>query len=182
MDPFTLRTHIAAPREDVYDVVADLAARVAWTDHYVHDYRLTRAQSVGPGAAARFRVRKQWAETSIVEAARPHRLREQGRTGRLGRTQTFTEWTFETPTPGMTRVELAYWTQPANRFDGAREGGMRRHLRRRGKQALERLRRIFEERRDRPLARAGIAGWEPAKAARFGSPARVPTGRAESQR
>jgi hypothetical protein len=179
--PFTVHTHIAAAREEVYDLVADLAARVAWTDHYLDEYRLTRPRSVGPGAAARFRVRKGWAETSIVEAARPRSLREEGRTGRLGGTRTFTEWSFEVPTPGITRVELTYWTEPANRFAGAREGGLRRHLKRNGKRALERLRRVFEESRDRPLARAGIAGWEPGKAARFGSPARVPTGRAEGQ-
>jgi hypothetical protein len=35
--------------------------------------------------------------------------------------------------------------------------------------SLRRLRKIFEERPERPLARAGVAGYEPLKAARYGS-------------
>ena len=45
----------------------------------------------------------------------------------------------------------------------------RRWLRRQVKASLSRLRKIFEERPEAPLARATIAGFEPAKAARFGS-------------
>jgi hypothetical protein len=45
-----------------------------------------------------------------------------------------------------------------------------RWMRRQTKIALERLRRIFEEPRDAPLARATIAGYEPLKAVRFGAP------------
>jgi hypothetical protein len=175
--PFTLHTHIAAPREEVYDLVSDLAARVAWTDHYVDEYRLTRPRSSGPGAAARFRVGNQWAETVIADGDRPRLLREEGRMGRLGRTRTFTEWSFEEPSRGNTRVEMTYWTQPAGRFAALREGRLRRHLRRKCKVALERLRRVFEEERERPLARARIAAWEPAKAPRFGSFVQVPTSR-----
>jgi hypothetical protein len=37
------------------------------------------------------------------------------------------------------------------------------------KVSLKRLRTIFEERPERPLARATVAGYEPLKAARYGS-------------
>ncbi len=176
MVPFTVRTHIAAPREAVYDLVADLAARVAYTDHQLEDYRLTYPRSSGVGAAARFRVHGQWAESAIVEASRPRLIREEGRMGRLGRTRTFTEHAFESPGPGLTRVELTFWTEPGTRLDAVKEVlGLRGRMKRGSRQALERLRRVFEEERDRPLARATIAGWEPGKAPRFGSPVQVPT-------
>ena len=108
-------------------------------------------------------------------------MREEGRTGRLGRIKTFTDWTFESPTPGIVRVEHTYWTEPPNAFAGRGEGRLRRILKRRHGQALERLRRIFEEERDRPLARASIAAWEPSKAPRFGSPVRVPVERVDQR-
>jgi hypothetical protein len=41
-------------------------------------------------------------------------------------------------------------------------------MRRRTRTALKRLRTIFEEPPKQPLKRATIAGYEPAKAARFG--------------
>ena len=181
MDPVTVHANVAASREEVFDVVVDMAVRVAFTDHYVQDFHLTRPRSTGVGAAARFKVKSQWAETAIVAVSRPHHVREEGRAGRLGRIRTFTDWTFESSTPGIVRVEQTYWTEPPNLFVSVREGRMRRHLKRRRSQALERLRRIFEEDRDRPLLRATVAGWEPGKAARFGSPARVPTGRGDQR-
>jgi hypothetical protein len=62
------------------------------------------------------------------------------------------------------------WTEPATRLDAFKEAlGARRWLRRQLKKSLSRLRAIFEERPDAPRARATIAGYEPAKSARFGS-------------
>src|ERR1041385_2540087 len=47
MRPVRAHVIISAPREDVYDLVADLAARVAWCDHYEDEFRLTRPRSSG---------------------------------------------------------------------------------------------------------------------------------------
>ena len=47
---------ISAPREEVFDIVADLAARPTFTGHFMDDYRLARVQPVGVGAAARFKL------------------------------------------------------------------------------------------------------------------------------
>jgi uncharacterized protein YndB with AHSA1/START domain len=173
MRPIRAHVTISAPREEVYDLVADLAARVAWCDHYQRDYHLTRPRSSGQGAAARFYAKAPrnhtWVEVSIVEAARPRVLRERLRLGRLGRTPGFVEYSFE-PVGAATRVELVLWTEPATRLDAFKESlGARGWLSRQVKSSLSRLRRIFEERPEAPLARATIAGYEPAKAARFGS-------------
>jgi uncharacterized protein YndB with AHSA1/START domain len=165
---------ISAPREEVYDLVGDLAARVAWCDHYQKEFRLTRPRSSGVGAAARFQAKiprsKTWVEVSIVEAARPRVIREKLRLHRLGRTPGFVEYTFEPAGSAATRVELVLWTEPATRLDAFKESlGARRWLKRQVKTSLSRLRRIFEEQPEAPLARATIAGYESTKAARFGS-------------
>jgi uncharacterized protein YndB with AHSA1/START domain len=173
MRPIRAHVTISAPREQVYDLVADLAARVAWCDHYQHEYRITRPRSWGRGAAARYMAKapfnRTWVEVTIEEAARPRVLRERLRIGRLGRTPGFLEYDFE-PLGAATRVELVVWTEPATRLDAFKESlGARRWLARQVRTSLKRLRAIFEERRDAPLARATIAGYEPAKSARFGS-------------
>jgi uncharacterized protein YndB with AHSA1/START domain len=174
MRPIRAHVTISAPREEVYDLVADLAARVAWCDHYEEEFRLTRPRSSGVGAAARFHLKAPgnhtWVELSIAEAARPRLIRERLRLYRLGRTPGWAEYTFEPFGAGATRVELVLWTEPATRLDSFKESlGTRRWFKRQTKSSLNRLRKIFEERPDAPLARATIAGYEPAKAARFGS-------------
>ena len=169
-----MHTHISAPREEVFDYVADLAGRVAYCDHYMKDIHLTRPNSAGKGAAARFRLDApfgaQWAEIAVAEHDRPRRLSEAGRIGRLGRTTFGAVYDFTAESPALTRVELTTWSEPATRWDAVRESlGGRRWLRRQSKRALERLRRIFEEGSPGPLARATVAGYEPLKAARFGA-------------
>jgi hypothetical protein len=175
MRPLTVHTSISAPREEVFDFVGDLAARVAYSDHYMHDFRLTRPRSRGVGAAARFVLDaplvSSWCEIAISEYDRPRRLVERARVWRLGRTPAVAVYEFIQDVQGVTRVELTIWTEPATRIDALKEAmGVRRWLKGQAKTSLERLRLIFEEERDAPLVRASIAGYEPLKAARFGSP------------
>jgi uncharacterized protein YndB with AHSA1/START domain len=174
MRPIRAHVTISAPREEVYDLVADLAGRVAWCDHYQREYRLTRPRSSGVGAAARFLAKapfnRTWGEVSIVEADRPRIVRERLRLGRLGRTPGWVEYELAPQGHGATRIDLVLWTEPATRLDAFKEAlGARRWLRRQVKKSLSRLRAIFEERPDAPRARATIAGYEPAKSPRFGS-------------
>jgi uncharacterized protein YndB with AHSA1/START domain len=169
----TVHTSISAPREEVFDLVADLAARPAYTDHYLKDYRLARVNSYGMGAAARFLLdaplASEHVEITIVQCDRPRRLVEDGRVGRLGRSRALAVYEFLPEPGGNTRVELTTFSDPATRIDALRQAGAARWMRRQTKVALERLRRIFEEPPDAPLARATIAGYEPLKAARFGA-------------
>ena len=175
MRPIAVHTYISAPREDVFDYVADLAGRPAYTDHYMEELRLTHPKSSGEGAAARFRLKTpgkdQWAEIAVTEHDRPRRLVEAGRMGRLSRTRFGVVYDFTPESQSLTRVDLTTWTEPATRSYALREAlGMRRWLRRQSKIALERLRLIFEEEGpDEPLARATVAGYEPLKSARFGA-------------
>ena len=172
MGPVTVETVISAPRESVFDFVGDLANHVAFTDHFVSDYRLARARSDGHGAAARFRLEnpgpKQWAEVQFSVFERPRRIVEEGQSGRFMRNRFWTMWDFS-PEGNATRVELTFWSEPATRWDAFKESlGARGWVKRQNGAALRRLRKIFEEERDRPLARTTVAGLEPSKVARFG--------------
>lgn len=173
MDPVSSQVIVSAPREAVFDFVADLANRAAFADHYMVDLHLTRPRSSGTGAGARFRLdfprARTWAETTIVEVDRPRRLVEEGRVGRAGRSAAWTVWELTAEGSGATRVELTAATEPSNRVDALKESfGARRWYRTQTATALRRLRRGVEEERDRPLARVGVDGYEAAKAPRFG--------------
>lgn len=183
MRQVTVATHISAPREQVFDFVTDLAGRPAYADHYLDDFRLARANPVGVGAAARFRLKapmaKQYAELRIAKVDRPRQIVEELRVGRRGRNRSVAVYDFTQESANLTRVELSTYSEPATFVDRFREIGAAWWVRRRTKKALERLRAIFEEPRDGPLKRASIAGYEAAKAPRFGAhtgmdPARAP--------
>ena len=183
MREVTVDIHISAPREDLFDFVCDLAGRPAYMDHFLDDYRLARANPVGVGAAARFLLKapmaSQYAELRIERMDPPRQIVEELRVGRRGRNRSVAVYDFSQEGPNLTRVELTTYSDPATLVDRFREIGAAWWVRRRTKKALERLRRIFEEPQTGPLKRATIAGYEAAKAARFGAhtgmdPARAP--------
>jgi len=171
--PIESRITISAPRDEVFAFIADIANRVAWMDHFLKDFRLNRVHSVGVGAGAAFVVDSplfpQRAEYQVIESEPPRRLVERGRIGRWGRTTGWTEWEL-VESYGSTEVTVTVWTEPGIRWDGIKEGlGARSWLKRQMSGSLRRLRKIFEEQSARPPARAAVAGYEPLKAARYGS-------------
>jgi uncharacterized protein YndB with AHSA1/START domain len=181
----TVSTVISAPREQVFDFVCDLAGRPAFTDHFMRDYRLARVDPVGAGAAARFQLRaplaKEYAELQITEADRPRRIVEEIRVGRRGRNRSVALYDFIVEGGGTTRVELTTYSEPATPIDRLKEIGAAGWMRRQTRKALDRLRMIFEEPPRGELKRATIAGYEPAKAARFGAHTGMDPSRAARQ-
>ncbi|HEY7454044.1 MAG TPA: SRPBCC family protein [Thermoleophilaceae bacterium] len=183
MREVSVSTIISAPREEIFDFVADLAGRPSFADHYMEDYRLARVQPVGLGAAARFKLdaplSNPYAELSITKADRPRQIIEEIRYGRRGRNRAVAVYDFTRESASVTRVELTTFSEPATKIDRVKEIGAAGWLRRKTKKSLERLRRIFEEPGRAEVKRASIAGYEPEKAARFGAragmdPARQP--------
>ena len=181
MVPFHLHAFVSAPRERVFDVLADMATRPTWTDHYMRDFRLESPRSAGPGAAARYRLDapfyRQWVETEIVEADRPRLVVEATRSGRLGRTGG--EVSFELTPQGrsLTRVDMTVSSEPGTARERFQERlAFRRWLRRRSKKALDRLRELLEEHPDTPLERVSVAGWESSRGPRFGTGTRAARG------
>jgi uncharacterized protein YndB with AHSA1/START domain len=156
MDPVTVTVNIARPREEVFAYLEDLANHAEFTDHYLKDWHLTRVNSVGLGAGARYRVdaplnRFPWADAAFIEVEAPFRIVEAGRAGKFNRIRVLGTWVL-TPTAGgqNTRVEFTNETIPATPTDRILESfGARGWIRRKNRKALRRLRSILEEGHER---------------------------------
>jgi uncharacterized protein YndB with AHSA1/START domain len=160
MGPISVTKAIDAPREQVFDLLFDLANRPAFTDHFLRAYRLERFESAGVGAAARMRIHKPgiWMESVVVEASRPYRIMERGKGGRLDRIPILTAWELvEGPGAATSEVTVRFGTEPAHPVDRIRELRWgERFYRRQWSAALSRLKDLIES--GRPGERVGIAG------------------------
>ena len=155
MDPVTVSTTISVPRERVFDYLADIANHAEFTDHYLVDWHLTREDSRGTGAGARFRVRAplsrfSWADVTFVEVQPPYRIVERGRMGKFNRVKTLGVYEVQQGPGATTKVQYTFETVPALPSDHLMEllGG-RAWARRKNAKALRRLRSILEEGRGR---------------------------------
>ncbi len=150
VDPVTVSIVVSAPREQVFDYLQDIANHSEFTDHYLVDWHLTRIDSIGSGAGARFRVkapgaRFSWADVTFAEVERPHRIVEIGRTGKDNRVRTLGVYELAPAPSGSTRVRFTIETLPATLSDRLLEGlGARSWFRRKNRRALRRLRGILE--------------------------------------
>jgi uncharacterized protein YndB with AHSA1/START domain len=163
MDPVSSSIVIARPRAEVFAYLNDIANHAEFTDHFLAEFRLTRENTVGRGAGARFRIkaplqRFSWAGVSFIEVEPPRRIVEAGRGGKFNRIRMMTVYTLEPHAGDTTKVELTTETEPATLSDKIAESlGARRWTRRQNKRALRRLRSILEEGKGRG-PRATIAG------------------------
>ena len=150
MHPVTVSIIVGAPREQVFDYLQDIANHPEFTDHYLVDWHLTRIDSIGLGAGARFRVkaprnRFSWADVTFVEVQAPHRIVEAGRTGKNNRIRTLGVYELASASPGATRVRFTFETEPATLADRLLEGlGGRGWCKRKNGKAMRRLRAIIE--------------------------------------
>ena len=163
MDPVTVSVTIARPREEVFAYLGDVANHPEFSDHFLKDWRLTRIESYGRGAGARFKVaaplnRFSWADMSFVEFEPPYRIVEKGRGGKYNRIRQVGTWTLTPGSGGTTDVEFTIETEPRFPSDRIMEllAGRGWFRRKHGK-ALRRLRTILEEGRGRGH-RATVAG------------------------
>lgn len=163
MDALTVETTIARPREEVFAYLADIANHAEFCDHFMVDWRLTREDSFGYGAGARYKVkaplnRFSWGDSTIVEVEAPRRLVEAGRTGKYNRIRTLGVYELDPAAGGETRVRFTLQTDtkmPTDRF--LQSLGGRRWMRGKLKKAMRRLQSILEDGRDRG-ARPTVAG------------------------
>lgn len=121
MGPVSAEIEIDVPRQRAFAAIVDLALRPTFTDHFVSGFHLTRIDSVGVGAGARFRFvtgpRKVWMDTTIAEVREPHRIVEHGRGGRGNRIPSTTLWELTEGPGSLTTVRVSFWTEPSNPFD-----------------------------------------------------------------
>ncbi len=159
-----MSTTIAKPREVVFEYLADVANHAEFSDHCMVDWHLTREDSYGRGAGARFRVKSRldrfsYGDLTLAEVTPPQRIVATGRSGRFNRIRTHSTWTLEDDGSGATRVTFTTRSTPVLKSDElmekllrARNATTRCHER-----ALERLRSILESGEDRGT-RTTVAG------------------------
>jgi uncharacterized protein YndB with AHSA1/START domain len=163
VDPLTVETTIARPREEVFEYLADIANHAEFTDHFMVDWHLTSEDSYGPGAGARYKIkapltRFPWADSTLVELERPRRIVEVGRTGKFNRIRTLGVYELERAAGDSTRVRFTLETEPKMLSDKLLERlGARPWMKRQLNKAMRRLRSILEEDHDRGK-RPTIAG------------------------
>jgi carbon monoxide dehydrogenase subunit G len=155
VDPFTVSATIARPREEIYEYLSDIANHAEFTDHYLVDWHLTREDSHGRGAGARFKVkaplsRFSWADMTLAELQPPFRIIARGRGGKFNRIRMLTTWTLSPGQGNSTKVEYTLDTDSRLLSDRLHDGLIgRRWNKRQAGRALRRLRTILEEDRDR---------------------------------
>jgi uncharacterized protein YndB with AHSA1/START domain len=160
--PLSAEIEIDAPRERVFAFLADLARRPSFTDHFLTDFHLTRIESAGVGAGARFRaqapLRSVWMDTCIASLEPPFQIVEEGRGGRANRIPNHTVWELKEASGGLTAVRVSHWTEPRALDRGLELLSAGSIWQARGwRQALRRLRDELES--DEPLPeRIAVAG------------------------
>jgi uncharacterized protein YndB with AHSA1/START domain len=174
VDPVTAEVVIARPREEVFEYLADIANHAEFCDHFLVDWHLTREDSYGAGAGARYKIktpvrsRYNWGDSTFTEVVKPRLIAERGRVGKYNRILTRGVYELSEGSGGTTRVTFTFETKPKFLSDRLNEVLAKRWFKRKNKKALTRLRGILEEGLDRG-ARATIAGGarKPASAFRF---------------
>jgi uncharacterized protein YndB with AHSA1/START domain len=166
MGPVSAEVEIDVPRERAFEAIGDLARRPSFTDHFLDGFHLTRIESSGAGAGARFRLRLPprsiWMDTAIAELEPPRRIVERGRGGRGNRIPVTTVWELLGGSGSLVRVRVSSWTEPSNPLDRALEllTGASMRTERNWREALRRLRDQLES--ERASARAvAVAGGNP---------------------
>lgn len=166
MGPVSAEIEIDAPRARVFETIGDLARRPSFTDHFLADFHLTRIESSGIGAGARFRIalplRSIWMDTAIADLEEPHRVVERGRGGRSNRIPSTTLWELNEGAGSLTRVRVSHWTEPSNPLDRALEVSLAASTwaQRGWSEALRRLRDQLES-GEPAVAPVAVAGGNP---------------------
>jgi uncharacterized protein YndB with AHSA1/START domain len=163
VDPVHVSVTIDRPRDEVFAYLADIANHAEFSDHYLKDWRLTRIDSVGRGAGARFKVdaplqRFSWADMTFVVVEPSHRIVALGRGGKFNRIKTTAIWTLDDAPGGRTEVEYMVESEPPLPTDRLMEAISRQHgwFKRKTRKAMRRLQAILEEDEDRG-ARATVS-------------------------
>ncbi len=163
VDPVTVSTTISRPRQEVFEYLADIANHAEFNDHYLVNWHLTRVDSYGKGAGARFRIkapfsRFNWADMAFADVQPPYKIVEHGRGGKFNRIRMLGTYTLSRGPEDTTRVEYTLETLPVMLSDKLMEAlGGRAWIKHQMSRAMRRLQRILEDDRDRGR-RVTVAG------------------------
>jgi uncharacterized protein YndB with AHSA1/START domain len=164
VDPVHVNVTIDRPREEVFEYLSDIANHPEFSDHYLKHWRLTRVDSVGRGAGARFKIdaplqRFSWSDMTFSVVEPPNRIVGVGRGGKFNRIKTTAIWTLDVSPGGGTDVDYMIESEPVLPTDRIVEAlsGQRGWFKRKLRKSMRRLQGILEEDEDRGT-RATIAG------------------------
>ena len=172
MQPVSVSTVVSRPVDEVFEYLVDIANHPEFCDHFLKDWHLTREDTVGRGAGARFRLdqkrnRFPWADVTFAEVEEPRRIVQVGRVGKYNRNRTVGVYELQPAAGDATRVTYTYETEPKLPSDRLYEGLVGKRFMARGlRKAMRRLRTILEEDRDRG-ARATVSGGARKPASNF---------------
>jgi uncharacterized protein YndB with AHSA1/START domain len=168
VDPVSASVVIQRPREVVFAYLADIANHPSFLDHRLVEWRLTREDSIGQGAGARFRAKLRFNrfaryDVTFTEVEPPYRIAFVGRGGKYERTLIHGEITVRQEGLHTVRVGWTLETEPKLPSDRLMElaSGQRGVARRGLSRGLHRLRDILESESALVAAaatRASIAG------------------------
>lgn len=169
MDSIKTSVTIDLPPAAIYDYLYDVANHAEFTDHYFKDFRLTREDSLGVGAGARYRVpapldRFSWADFVITETIAPRRIVARGRTAKFNRIRLVITYDIEASGGSTNLTQVTEFEEPKLPSDRLLNVFRYRWYKRNQRKALRRLRLILEEDRKRG-ARATVANGGPRKPA-----------------
>ncbi len=150
MGQFSAEITIARPREELFEYLADIANHAEFLDHFMVDWRLTREDTYGVGAGARWKMKARanrfpWGDTTIIEAERPRRIVEVGRTAKYNRVRLIGVWDLDATAGGGTRVRYQWESEPKLPSDRLIERLGAPAMKRRMRKGLRRLQSILEE-------------------------------------
>jgi len=162
MEPVSAELEMDVPRERVFEFLEDLANRPAFADHLFCEFHLSRVESAGVGASARFSLDVKpgtlWIDSQITELEYPHRITERGRGGRVNRIGTTTVWEVHEGPGSLSTVRVVFFTDATHPVDRMKEAlGQSRSVGRGLRTALRRLRDLLES-DDEDIARVAVAG------------------------
>lgn len=146
----------------MFEYLADISNHPEFSDHYRVDWHLTRVDSYGLGAGARFRItapftRFGWADVTFSEVQAPFRIVERGRGGKYNRIKMLATYTLSPGASGTTKVDYTVETVPVMPSDKLLDAVNRGWNRRQATKAMRRLRSILEDNRGRGK-RVSVAG------------------------
>jgi uncharacterized protein YndB with AHSA1/START domain len=173
VDPVTPSVVISRPPQEVFEYLADIANLPEFCDHFTSKWHLTREESWGKGAGARFMVDQRFNRFSghdltYIEVQEPGLIVMAGRAGKFNRIRVLSKFELDPVEGGRaTRVRFSYEMQAKVPSDRLFE--RRRFFKRGWGKALKRLRDVLEEDYGRGK-RATIAGG--ARKPATGSPLR----------
>lgn len=151
MDPVTASVTIDLPREQIFEYLTDIGNHAEFSDRYLTDWRLTREDSRGVGAGARFRMKQPfnrfaWADLTIVDLQPPFRIVLRGRGGKFNRIKMVAVYELHLRQGGGTDVIYRFENDASLPSDTLRWILFERGWTKRGAtRALRRLRAILED-------------------------------------